>query len=89
MGAVVCKVVLQAGAWRGRITAAKRNTIQQETPVHVTPDTTGRDRGGRDSRKKVDGNRLIRSRNGRRVRGEKEEKVNALSFTAILLEVKV
>lgn len=46
MGGVVRQAILQAGARGGGVTAAERNTIQQETAVHVTPDTTG-DRGGR------------------------------------------
>lgn len=41
VSAVVRQVVLQAGPRGSRVTAAKRNAVQQVTTVHVTPDTTG------------------------------------------------
>ncbi len=46
MGGVIRQAVLQAGARGGGVTAAERDTIQQVTSIHVTPDTAG-DRGGK------------------------------------------
>lgn len=50
VGAVICQVVLQAGARGGGVTTAEGDTIQQVTAVHVTTDTAG-NRGGRRDRR--------------------------------------